>query len=205
MAQTPTTMQKLSKSQRYRIFIHAALFVLGFSVIFVVGWGGAATIFGQLFREYKQLIARAGGIVVILFGLVTLGVLRIPWLYYDTRPQWQPNQSNRLFNNDGGGVCSWLDSMYRHNFGCDLNPGFEPTDLRSSHAVSQRLCSWVRYSFLTNRPRHEPGSCDDSPVSAAHAQDPDLKWYFSDNHRPAFSNEPHDHDRYLGPTKWPIR
>ena len=104
MAQTPTTMQKLSKSQRYRIFIHAALFVLGFSVIFVVGWGGAATIFGQLFREYKQLIARAGGIVVILFGLVTLGVLRIPWLYYDTRPQWQPNQSNRLLSSIMMGV-----------------------------------------------------------------------------------------------------
>jgi cytochrome c-type biogenesis protein len=72
--------------------------VFGFSIIFVVGWGGAATVFGQLFGDYKQLIARAGGVVVIIFGLVTMGILRIPWFYYDTRPQWQAGQSNRLLS-----------------------------------------------------------------------------------------------------------
>jgi cytochrome c-type biogenesis protein len=29
-----------------------------------------------------------GGLLVILFGLTTLRVVKIPWLYYDTRPQW---------------------------------------------------------------------------------------------------------------------
>jgi cytochrome c-type biogenesis protein len=87
---------EITRAQRYATFIHAALFVFGFSLIFVIGWGGAATVFGQLFGEYKQLIARVGGIVVIIFGLVTLGVLKIPWLFYDLRPQWQASQSNRL-------------------------------------------------------------------------------------------------------------
>ncbi|NKQ34843.1 MAG: hypothetical protein HF973_04415 [Chloroflexi bacterium] len=68
--QTPPTL-----SQRYTTFYHAVLFVLGFSLIFVVGWGGAATILGQLFSEYKLLIARIGGLVVILFGLATLGAI----------------------------------------------------------------------------------------------------------------------------------
>lgn len=104
MEQTPLTMPKPSTGQRYTTFIHAALFVFGFSLIFIIGWGGAATVFGQLFGEYKQLIARVGGIVVIIFGLVTLGVLRIRWLYYDTRPQWQANQSNRLFSSMMMGV-----------------------------------------------------------------------------------------------------
>ena len=72
--------------------------MFGFSIIFVVGWGGAATVFGQLFGDYKQLIARAGGVVVIIFGLVTMGILRISWLYYDTRPQWQAGQSNSLLS-----------------------------------------------------------------------------------------------------------
>lgn len=98
MGQIPAAATKLSTGQRYTTFIHASLFVLGFSLIFIVGWGGAATVFGQLFGEYKQLIARVGGVVVIIFGLVTLGVLRISWLYRDTRPQWQAKQSNRLLS-----------------------------------------------------------------------------------------------------------
>jgi cytochrome c-type biogenesis protein len=104
MEKTSPATTELSTSQRYITFIHAALFVLGFSLIFIIGWGGAATVFGQLFGEYKQLIARIGGIVVIIFGLVTLGVLRIRWLYYDTRPQWQANQNNRLLSSMMMGV-----------------------------------------------------------------------------------------------------
>lgn len=76
-------------SQRLVIFFHALAFVFGFSIIFIIGWGGAATLAGQLFGSYKFLIAKVGGLVVIIFGLSTLGVLKIPWLNYDTRPEWQ--------------------------------------------------------------------------------------------------------------------
>lgn len=76
-------------TQRLLIFFHAVAFVLGFSLIFIVGWGGAATLAGQLFGSYKFLIGKIGGLVVIVFGLSTLGVLKIPWLNYDTRPEWQ--------------------------------------------------------------------------------------------------------------------
>lgn len=95
MEQTQAAAQP-TLGQRYRTFYYALLFVLGFSFIFVVGWGGAATLLGQLFGEYKLLIARIGGIVVIIFGLATLGILKIPWMAYysDTRPQWQTNRQN---------------------------------------------------------------------------------------------------------------
>ncbi len=91
---------KPSFRQRYTTFFHAVLFVLGFSFIFVVGWGGAATLLGQLFGEYKLLIARVGGVVIIIFGLATLGVFKIPWMAYyaDTRPQWHTNRENRAFS-----------------------------------------------------------------------------------------------------------
>ncbi|GAB4577446.1 MAG: hypothetical protein Fur0022_01770 [Anaerolineales bacterium] len=58
-------------------------------MVFVIGWGGAATMFGQLFGSYKAVLAQIGGVVVILFGLATMGVLKIPWFFYDTRPQWR--------------------------------------------------------------------------------------------------------------------
>jgi cytochrome c-type biogenesis protein len=83
-------------SQRLLVFTHALAFVLGFSLIFIIGWGGAATLLGQAFGEYKQLLGKAGGVVVILFGLATLGVVKIPWLYYDTRPQWQGRSQKGL-------------------------------------------------------------------------------------------------------------
>jgi cytochrome c-type biogenesis protein len=73
---------------RFSVFLHSLLFVLGFSFIFVVGWGGAATLLGEIFTLYKPLLAKAGGVVIILFGLANLGLVRIPWLMYDTRPQW---------------------------------------------------------------------------------------------------------------------
>ncbi len=75
-------------SERLHVFLHALLFVLGFSMIFVIGWGGAASLLGQVFGQYKFALGRIGGVIVILFGLATLDVIRIPWFYADTRTQY---------------------------------------------------------------------------------------------------------------------
>lgn len=85
MQEAPTA----SGSERLHVFLHALLFVLGFSIVFVIGWGGAVTALGQLFGEYKFALGRIGGVIVILFGLATLDVIRIPWFYADTRIQYQ--------------------------------------------------------------------------------------------------------------------
>jgi len=92
-------------SRRLTLFLHAVLFVLGFSLIFVIGWGGAATALGQLFGSYKSGLGQVGGVLVIVFGLATLRVLRIPWLYYDTRPQWGTTQR-------GGWLASGLMGVF---------------------------------------------------------------------------------------------
>jgi cytochrome c-type biogenesis protein len=77
---------------RLQIFLHALVFVLGFSLVFIVGWGGTATVLGQLFGQYKAVIGQLGGVVVIMFGLATLDVIRLPWFYYsDTRPSLSKN------------------------------------------------------------------------------------------------------------------
>lgn len=83
-------------NRRLIVFAHALAFVLGFSLVFVIGWGGAATLLGQAFGAYKTILGKLGGVVVILFGLSTLGVLKIPFLNYDTRPQWR-GQSRQGF------------------------------------------------------------------------------------------------------------
>ena len=82
---TPTTQ---AENERLKVFLHALLFVAGFSLVFIVGWGGSITLVGQFFGAYKRIIAQIGGIVVILFGLATLELVRIPWFYADTRTQY---------------------------------------------------------------------------------------------------------------------
>lgn len=70
------------------VFLHAFLFVAGFSLVFIVGWGGSVTLVGQLFGDYKYALGSIGGVIVILFGLATLEVIRVPWFYADTRAQY---------------------------------------------------------------------------------------------------------------------
>jgi len=86
--ETKTKSTFISSFDRLNIFLHALLFVAGFSLVFVVGWGGAVTALGQLFGAYKRVIAQIGGVIVILFGLATLDLIRLPWFYADTRAQY---------------------------------------------------------------------------------------------------------------------
>jgi cytochrome c-type biogenesis protein len=94
----------ISSNARLTTFVHALLFVLGFSLVFIVGWGGAATALGQVFGQYKTQIGQIGGAVVILFGLVTLDIIKLPWMNYDTRPGWNSNKRNGLLSSGMMGV-----------------------------------------------------------------------------------------------------
>jgi cytochrome c-type biogenesis protein len=76
------------ENTRLKIFLHALLFVAGFAFVFIVGWGGSVTLVGQFFGAYKRVIAQLGGVIVIMFGLATLDLIRLPWFYADTRTQF---------------------------------------------------------------------------------------------------------------------
>jgi cytochrome c-type biogenesis protein len=74
---------------RFQTLAHALLFWLGMSLVIVVGFGGATTLLGTVLYDSRDWIARLGGVVVIIFGLHTLGVLKIPFLNYDTRKPYR--------------------------------------------------------------------------------------------------------------------
>lgn len=75
---------------RWLTFSHGIAFVLGFSIVFI-SLGAAASAIGALLYDLRQWLARIGGVVVIIFGLHTMGVITIPFLDYDTRRQVQPD------------------------------------------------------------------------------------------------------------------
>ena len=88
MATDVTSPAVPTQNEKIKVFLHALLFVAGFSLVFIVGWGGSVTLVGQFFGAYKRIIAQIGGVVVILFGLATLELIRIPWFYADTRAEY---------------------------------------------------------------------------------------------------------------------
>ncbi len=79
-----------SASNRWVTFSHGLAFVLGFSLVFV-GLGVAASAAGHFLFDLRFWLAKIGGMVVIVFGLHMIGVLRIPFLEYDTRVTTAPD------------------------------------------------------------------------------------------------------------------
>ena len=75
-------------AQRFATFLHAVSFVLGFSLIFIVLFGGAFGVLKQFLLQYKLEISKVAGVIIILFGLATMQVIKVPFLYYDTRRQF---------------------------------------------------------------------------------------------------------------------
>jgi len=60
--------------------------VMGFSVIFVA-MGATASFIGQVLNQHIFTLQKDGGIIVIIFGLHTIGVIKIPFLYYEARAE----------------------------------------------------------------------------------------------------------------------
>jgi cytochrome c-type biogenesis protein len=63
---------------------HAVLFVVGFSVIFIL-LGASASFLGQFFKAYEGWIARIGGLIIIALGLHLAGVFKLVPLMQEKR------------------------------------------------------------------------------------------------------------------------
>jgi cytochrome c-type biogenesis protein len=76
---------KTDQGQLFRkVMMNSAAFIIGFSIVFVT-LGAISTEVGQLFAQYKTLLARVAGVVILLFGLHLTGVFQIKALLSDTR------------------------------------------------------------------------------------------------------------------------
>jgi cytochrome c-type biogenesis protein len=71
---------------RRRIIIASLAFILGFSLVFIAV-GATASVVGRFVMERLPILSRLAGIVIIFFGLHTMGLLRIEWLYQEKRLQ----------------------------------------------------------------------------------------------------------------------
>lgn len=77
---------QLAPAARRRVLLHAVTFIVGFSLIFVA-LGASFSALGQFLLDYRDLIRRAGGVLIVLFGLYLAGVFKLGLL--GRTAQWQ--------------------------------------------------------------------------------------------------------------------
>ena len=85
-----TTVEELAgegeRQARKDVALAGVLFVLGFSTVFVT-LGATASVFGQIIREYIEVLSWVAGLAIIGMGLHFLGVWRFAFLYREARVQ----------------------------------------------------------------------------------------------------------------------
>lgn len=91
------TADQPATNNRAYTFTHGLAFVIGFSIVFIL-LGVAVSALGGLFYSMKGWLAKIGGIVVVVFGLHMTGLLRIPFLEYDLRPQTKVDENRSYFS-----------------------------------------------------------------------------------------------------------
>lgn len=92
---TGSSVEELRESAsidtRAHAVAHSLAFIAGFTLVFVALGASASAIGGALLAN-RLLLARIGGIVVIVLGLQMIGVLRWRWLAMDKRFQVQSDR-----------------------------------------------------------------------------------------------------------------
>jgi cytochrome c-type biogenesis protein len=78
--------ESFTPRQRWSTVAHGFTFILGFSIIFIL-LGLTFSILGSWLYNIRWLLAKIGGIVVVLFGIHMTGIIRFRFLEYDLRYQ----------------------------------------------------------------------------------------------------------------------
>lgn len=76
---------------RLNTFLHALVFVAGFTVAFV-SLGATASALGAFLKIHQFLLRQVGGVLLVIIGLHLTGIFKIPLLYRTKRFQYRPNR-----------------------------------------------------------------------------------------------------------------
>jgi cytochrome c-type biogenesis protein len=82
-------------ASRRRVLLASTAFVLGFSVVFIA-LGASASAIGQFVMSRLTLLGKVAGVILIVFGLHTMGILKVRWLYKEKRLQTRSHPAGPL-------------------------------------------------------------------------------------------------------------
>lgn len=73
-----------NKNLKKIIIVNSLMFITGFSAVFV-SMGASASFAGELLFTYQDAVRKAGGIVIVLLGIHSLGIINFRFLQQDKR------------------------------------------------------------------------------------------------------------------------
>src|SRR2546423_799883 len=76
---------------RLTTFLHAFMFVLGFTLAFV-SLGASASTLGGFLHVHQLFLRQVGGIILVIFGLHLAGILKVPFFYLQKRFEFHPTR-----------------------------------------------------------------------------------------------------------------
>ena len=85
---TGSTVEGEAKPGRWMILRHALLFVGGFTLVFVLLFGAPMGLLGRLLARFTPILAKVGGLFLILLGLHTTRLIRLPLPSLERGIQW---------------------------------------------------------------------------------------------------------------------
>ena len=78
-----------------QVIVTSLFFILGFSLVFVA-LGASATVLGQFLMERLTILGKIAGVLLVIFGLHTIGVFKIPWLLQEKRVHMQSKPAGMI-------------------------------------------------------------------------------------------------------------
>lgn len=73
------------KERQPSVYLHASCFLAGFTLVFIA-MGASASLAGQWLFDYQPLLKKAGAVLIIIFGCILAGLLKIPFMEREYRP-----------------------------------------------------------------------------------------------------------------------
>ena len=87
--------ESAAPASRSRVFVTSLAFVFGFSLVFVM-LGASATAIGKFLLGQLPLLSKIAGVILIIFGLHTMGVFRLAFLETEKRMHAQRKPAGPL-------------------------------------------------------------------------------------------------------------
>ncbi|HEV2579502.1 MAG TPA: cytochrome c biogenesis CcdA family protein [Ktedonobacteraceae bacterium] len=85
----------ITRPARLNTFLHALLFVAGFTLAFVA-LGATASTLGAFLKIHQFLLREIGGVALVIIGLHLTGILKLPFLYWQKRFEFHPERPGFL-------------------------------------------------------------------------------------------------------------
>jgi len=86
-----STAEAEEQPGRLTTFVHALMFVLGFTIAFVA-LGASASTLGSFLHTNQFLLRQIGGIILVIIGLHLTGILKVPFFYWQKRFEFHPTR-----------------------------------------------------------------------------------------------------------------